>query len=97
MPTPADWIEVCVPVTRATMLATPAGLMWFSTIPVAELLPLPAIVTLEITKDLVKLVPSIRMPLPATLLMLQGPIIKGLAALPVPPLTQAQPAKSPSL
>src|SRR5438876_226538 len=65
--------------------------------PIAEPAPLPAIVALEITKDLVRLVPSIEIPMPAILLMLHGPTMNGFDWVPAPLVTHPQVVKSASL
>src|ERR1700739_2858442 len=57
IPTPDDWIDVCAPLTTATMPCEPLGLMFRSTMPRPALPPLPAIVRFKSTNDLVRRAP----------------------------------------
>src|SRR5262249_55116191 len=97
MPTLVVWIDVCTPYTLAAIAGLPPGLMWLSTIPVPVLAPLPAMVRLDRVKDFVRAVPSMETAIPSTLLMLQGPMMYGSDAVPLPLVTQPQLAKSASL
>src|SRR5215467_10312595 len=95
IPTPTDWIVVWAPSTAAKKWCAPR-LMFFNTIPVEELVPLPPTVRFQITNDFVRLVPSMETATPSILLIDQGPMTNGLPTEPSPPNTQLQLTKSES-